>query len=440
MIDPRKFTSTIAPILILGVVVRELLAPFTGHPFDLELWIRIGYYMSKGINPYSATAPVAGLSFPGATYMTWIGYPPTWAFFQVTLYKLYETIGINSRFFYYSLIKQPMIIGDMLSGYIVYRIIESYVGAKSARHAFAFWMFCPVIILVSSVWGMFDQIILVLVLSSIMFSTETKKSAFVQSLGFLLKVIPLIYVPLLAFVQKSRRLIAEYLLLWFTTSFAFALVPFLFFKSWKISQLIGVGVDISHKLGNSMNYWMILAAYANYFQMSNFQTTIFQAISLTWIPALIIATYFCVRTIRQSINMQQGLYLSALFITLTFFLTKSIINEQYSIYFLALGLVDYYVVGNAGRKRLFHSVWISVAAFLFVNNTYLIRFLTPISSYYRSMDIFLASGSAGEVRTAILVTISIFFSVFCAMYLRSLYTEIRSLARPRLATVKSATD
>ncbi|MDG6996422.1 MAG: hypothetical protein JRN52_10915 [Nitrososphaerota archaeon] len=420
-------TSSIAMLLILGLAIREIFAPFTGHPFDFELWIRIGYYVSRGDNPYVVTAPIPNLSFPGAQYMTWIGYPPTWAFFQSALYKLYTIISVNNRFFYYFMIKQPMIIADLVSGYIIYRIILGYSGDKAAFRALLFWLFCPITILISSVWGMFDQIILVLVLSSILLSLETKKSALMESLGFLLKVIPLIYVPFLAFVQRSKMRIIEYLVIFLGTSFVFTVVPFFFFRNWKISQLIGVGIDVTHKIGYSMNYWMILTAYDNYHPITNSQASFFQNISLIWVPALIISTYFCLISIRKSVDLQKGMYISALFITLTFFLTKSIINEQYSIYFLGLGLIDYYVFGDHDRKRYFHLIWISVLAYLFVNNTYLVRFLTPISTYYRTLDLTLESGFAGDVRITILVTIAMLFTFFCAMYLASLYRELCSI-------------
>ncbi len=431
MSKARGTSTSIALPLILGTALRELFAPFTGHPFDFELWIRIGYYVSRGGDPYVATAPVPNLSFPGATFMTWIGYPPTWAFFQAAIYKFYSLLGVSDRFVYYFLIKQPMIIGDILCGYLIYRIVSDFSGSQSGKSAFLFWMFCPLTILISSVWGMFDQIILVLVLSSVILALEPGKGALIESLGFLLKVIPLIYVPLLAFVQRTRRAIIGYLILFLIVSFTLAVAPFFLFSNWKISQLIGVGLDVTHKLGNSMNYWMILAAYDTYFPIRSSDALILEAIALAWVPALILASYFCVVSIRKSADMQKGLYASVLFITLVFFLTKSVINEQYSIYFLGFGLFDYYVLAKRDRKRLFHLIWISVLAFLVVNNTYLVRFLTPISIYYRSLDVHLETGFLGEIRTAMLVVIAIFFTSFCAFYLRSLFAEIQSFRKSK---------
>ena len=60
------------------------------------------------------------------------------------------------------------------------------------------------------------------------------------------------------------------------------------------------------------------------------------------------------------------------------------INEQYAIYFLGLGLIDYYWIGSIQRMRLFHGVWISALAFLFAHNSIFI-FLAPISKYYTNL-------------------------------------------------------
>jgi hypothetical protein len=53
-----------AGILLLlgaGLAIRETFASFTGHPFDFELWLRLGYYTSLGHDPYTATDQISGL-------------------------------------------------------------------------------------------------------------------------------------------------------------------------------------------------------------------------------------------------------------------------------------------------------------------------------------------------------------------------------------------
>jgi hypothetical protein len=420
-------TKKLALALITGLAIREVLAPFTGHPFDLELWLRVGYYVSRGFDPYSITSPIPSLSFPGAQNMSWIGYPPTWAFFQAGLYKLYSISGINNRFAYYFIIKQPMVLADVIVSYLVFRLISDLKNIESGVRAFVFWMLCPFTIIISSIWGMFDQMILVLVLGSILAIKETQKSALMQSLGFLLKVLPLIYVPLMAFVQASRQKIAAYLAVSLGASVVFALLPYLFFPSWKLSQLTGVGLDVINKLGGSVNYWVILSVYSAYWKVPPQLKILFNDLGYAWIPAVVIASAFCVISIRRRDNLIRNLCLSTLFITLVFFLTKSIVNEQYLIYFLGFGLVDYYALENKRRKKLFHAIWITVLVFLTANNSYFTRFLEPLSIYWKNLDTMLESGGYGEIRFGIMLVSGLLFTALVSFYLISLYKDLKKI-------------
>ena len=89
-------------------------------------------------------------------------------------------------------------------------------------------------------------------------------------------------------------------------------------------------------------------------------------------------------------------------------------NEQYVIYFLGLGLVDYYVIGSKRRRKLFHGVWISSFVFLTANNTYFTRFLEPLSTYWLQLDLKFESGTLGDYRRFdILLVSGLVFSGFC---------------------------
>jgi hypothetical protein len=409
------------------MVIREVLAPFTGHPFDFELWLRLGYYVSQGRDPYSITAPVPGLSFPGAQYMTWIGYPPTWAFLQVGLYRFYLILGVKDRFLYYFIVKQPMVIADLVAGYLLFRLISDLKNDGAGTSAFVFWMLCPFVIIISSVWGIFDQIILVLVLGSILTVRETQKSALMESLGFLLKVLPLIYFPLMAFVQETKQKIAIYLTVSVGSSILFVLLPYVFFKDWNLSQLIGVGVSVASKLGGSMNYWIVFSVYSSYRILPPVVESLLNLLAFVWIPSVLIATWFCLKCIRDRENFTRNLCLSTVFVTLVFFLTKSIVNEQYLIYFLGIGLVDYYVLESKARKKLFHAMWLAGLAFLAANNTYFTRFLEPLSTYYKTLDTMLETGVYGEIRYGILIASGLVFTAFTLAYSVSVYRELRKI-------------
>ncbi len=434
--------SKIIAAVAIGIAIREFFAPFTGHPFDFELWLRLGYYVYHGNDPYTYTYPIPDISMPGSGVMTWLGYPPIWAFFQAGLYSLYVHSGVNDRFFYYFIVKQPMIIADVLCGFVLYKVVPILSGIpKSGSQSLIFWMLCPFIILISAVWGMFDQIILLIVLLSALLVTKTIKSAALVALGFLLKVLPLIYVPLLAFLQETKKRKVAYLVVAGGASFFFTLVPYLFFPKWHLESLIGVGVDVSNKISNSMNYWSIVYVYQQKYSLSQPEIEVLKILAYAWVPAILLATYFCINYVK-SVRAQadeikfRHVLISMLFITLVFMLTKSAVNEQYTIYFLGFGLVDYFALGSRTRRKIFHGIWITALGFAIANNVFLVRFLEPLSTLYVYEEYVMTQGLIGNVRFGLLATFGICFSILSFLYLRSLYHDMRSAILKERGEVK----
>ncbi len=417
--------KTIILPVFAGLVLREVFAPFTGHPFDFELWVRLGYYVSRGHDPYTVLAPVPNLSFPGAGLMTSIGYPPLWPFLQAGLYLFYTSLGTNDRFLYYFIIKQPMILADLLAGYLIYKIVETQTtGQSHARSALLFWLFCPYTIVISAIWGMFDQIILDLVLVTIFWITQTAKSALAEALGILLKAIPVIFLPIFALAQKSRGRMIIFLAVSFAVSISLTIAPYLVFKNWNILGLEGTGSDIASKVGNSINYWVVVFVINNYGLFPKDYFPILRDLSYLWIPAVVIGSIFCAKALWKKGISHRDLLLSVLFVLLIFFLVRPQINEQYVIYFLGLGLIDLHS-RNHDRKRTFHWVWLSAFVFLVANNVYFIRFLQPLSTYYSQVAVQLTTGPLYDVRNAIMIIAGLSFTLSSIIYLRLLYAEIK---------------
>lgn len=412
-----------------GIAIREIFAPFTGHPSDFELWVRLGYYVSQGRDPYLQYPPVAGLSFPSDSFNpTWPGYPPLWPLLLSLIYKLYATIGIQSRFFYYFLIKQPMIAADVIDSLLIYKLIKSRTGYDNGIKALAFWMLCPYTILISSIWGMFDQITLLFVLLALYFILTPWKSAFLEAVAITLKLIPSIYLPLFAGVQKSAKRMLGYVLLSISSFAALALFPYVIFRNWNLSLLFGVGFDATNRFGQTLNYWEPLNNYWVYVNYAIPPSTeiVLRFIGLIWIPAVLLATYFCVKSIRKRGQFfETDLVLSLLFITVVFFLSKSVINEQYVTYFVGFGLFDYFVFSNKLRKKLFHAMWISALVELSVNNAFLLAFFEPISPYYTAASNYFFFGGFNPIRLALMAALGVLFSIFTFLYLISLYRELK---------------
>src|SRR5207244_5565981 len=46
----RRLTTSTRGLLTLGLVIREGLSSWTGHPYDMEVWLRNAYFVSRGAN------------------------------------------------------------------------------------------------------------------------------------------------------------------------------------------------------------------------------------------------------------------------------------------------------------------------------------------------------------------------------------------------------
>src|SRR3989442_9969246 len=105
-------------ILLTGLVLRESLSFWTGHPYDSEVWIRNAVYVSRGISPYSYMDPIPGLSFAFLNQtLPSVGYPPLWSLLLAGLYRLFTILPTDNRFVFYFLLKQLPILGDVYLGY-----------------------------------------------------------------------------------------------------------------------------------------------------------------------------------------------------------------------------------------------------------------------------------------------------------------------------------
>ena len=91
----------IATALLIGLLIREIFSFWTGHPFDFELWVRLGCAMVHGGDPYGSLPPVLGLSFANvysSQNSATIGYLPFWPILTGLLYIVYSKVGFGNRF------------------------------------------------------------------------------------------------------------------------------------------------------------------------------------------------------------------------------------------------------------------------------------------------------------------------------------------------------
>jgi len=376
----RRLSKTPRGLLLLGLLVREMFSFWTGHPYDLEVWLRNAYFVSHGANPYAAfMPPVPGLSFAYLNdALPGVGYLPPWPLIVASLYRLYSIVPGVSRFVLYFLLKQPPILGDVLLGLLIYRALLAWGGkSEVALRGLRFWMFFPYAILISAIWGQFDAIVAALIVMFLLSNRSVPGYTFV-GLGILLKWLPLIYVPFFGLLERGKRKV----LLGLPISIPPVVTAvILAAMGWDTPGITAMSQSVSHGGGGGMTFVSLLQAPAI--------VPIFSAINgfylvmgYLWIPGCILAGWIAYR--RFGGDSPEALTQSVLLITTIFFLTRWGVNEQYLIYFLPLFYIDL-VLWHPGRRSVFLLTWGLALAFLLVNNDLLIRFFGALDS--RAADI-----------------------------------------------------
>lgn len=417
-------------VALLGLAIREGLSFWTGH-LDFEVWVRVGYYVSQGIDPYLKTSPITGLSTYGFGTLPTIGYPPIWALMQAGVYEIYRTIGIDNRFLYYFLLKQETIIPDVAAGYLIFYLLKRWGRDSQARNALTFWMLFPFLIIISAIWGMFDSLVLVFVLLAFVLMERPAMGAVSQAIGIVLKLIPVIFLPILAWYRNTVWSRLRYVLTATGIALLLAYLPYYFYPNWSPFLQLSTEVSTLNRITNSLNYAVVFYAQNSYYAVPKYELSALNLLGYLWIPSIAAAFVLCLRGIPRDSNETRYTIYSLEFVTLVFFLTRLSLPEEYVVYLLAFGLL----AGRAGT-RSFTGMWLSTLVYTVADNTYLTRFLAPIWSGAASLDHYLASGPLGEFRYGVMIVSAFAFTYFCVVYARTVYADIRKTRVPRTVAAR----
>ncbi len=396
-------------VVLVGLAVREAFSFWTGHPFDFELWVRTGYWTFRGLSPYGILPAAPGLSFSNIYSQqstATIGYLPLWPVITGAMYLIYATIGINNPFLYYFLLKQPIILGDILLGYAIYIYVKKRNPSK-AEWALAFWCFSPLAIIVSGIWGTFDGLAMLFVVLALLSSRATGKS-FWSGVATLVKSIPVIYsLPLALSGKKKARNLAIAIATPFVTSLVIVLE-----LGWSIPVALTTLESTLPKGGESLSLWdaFFYLSKVGGVPSSPIPTAY---VGYLWIPATLILSYVAYK--KFGFGTDYGLFQSLLLCTLGFLIFRAQVNEQYSTYLLALASIDVAVWNRKRRWLLFGSLSMALL-FLLVNDPLLIRFVAPSYPGVIQLEASVIAGVDFERFTAKLV-LSTLFSAINIVYL-----------------------
>ena len=200
---PSVFSRPIVVFLIIGLILRFICAPLLTYDYDMYHWAVIMQNIDSGNGLYELTGyfytPVWGyvmgfilmiLNFFcqvdvfGMRFTSYLGIED--------MQHIYHVATITSPEFNLAM-KVPLILVDVLVGYLVYKIVKEYTSnQRKAEIAFGLWFLCPVVFYMSGIQGMFDNISALFLLLCVMLvlKDEYFLGGFFLSLATLLKLFP----------------------------------------------------------------------------------------------------------------------------------------------------------------------------------------------------------------------------------------------------------
>jgi hypothetical protein len=365
-------------VFLAGLVIRLFLAPFLGHPFDLRVFMAVGWAVARGITPYGQyTLQDIFSNMPQPNlYGTFcgIGYPPPWGLILGLMYLASSTLSPNNIYAYTFALKVPIILGDMITAFLIYKILKSELDAGDALKASSLYLLCPYLISVGVVWGMFDVLpFLFSLLSAYYLLKRRELSSVFLAVACSLKPIPLVLVPLYSiFVYKSTHSVRKASYYFFSVIGLFTvltMVPMIAFN-WPLSnlyyalfyQVSAAGIAYSYNAGYTYGAASPFNLF-NMFRLLNLSFEPYWILNYLWIGACLIAYLYAARRIFDLDFASVTRW--SLLILLIFFTTRSWVSDQnllflFSFFLLTLPLHSFFSIS----WKTIHALWILFFVFV----------------------------------------------------------------------------
>jgi Gpi18-like mannosyltransferase len=353
--------------LIVSIALQSVLGTFLGQQYDMQIFYTSGYVVSKGISPYGIFPTRAIFNNPNFFQeLPGIGYPPPWGLYLALVYTVVY-VPTGNLFAYNLAIKLPSIISNIALAFILERIaIQEGVKKEDSKKIFYFFLFNPLMIYISAVWGQFDSLVILTTILGIndLFHGRIKRSGLFFALSGSLKVIPLVLaLVFLIFVKRNYSLkkILEFTL---TSLAAFTIFSFLPFKifGWNLWSVNRVVSDPGYQFDRAGGF-----TFFNILELTLGTTNLPQGwefLGYVWIPSVIVGYYQLSRTPLAS-RMDLIRWASASLFILT--LTRTWVSEQNIL--LLIPLVMLYSIVNHKNWKLTHMTWIITLVFTFMNGS-----------------------------------------------------------------------
>jgi hypothetical protein len=366
-------------IVLLSLGLQVPLAVLLGHYFDEGLFMATGYEVSSGLNPYLPHVLSGVFSSPylnGA--FSSIGDPPLWSLLLGVIYRLSYNITPNI-FLYNFAIKIPVIVTNIGFAYIVKNILRQQgASEKTIKFAWLFLLFNPFILLTTTAWGQFDNLIALLCVASLYFLSKNmlKKSAFLLSLSVGLKAIsfPLLGLPLLFLPKKDWSKILQYIVISVVIILILWIFPFYTF-GWIAPFSSNQVASFFMRAGGMTPF-----DFVEIFQDRVTLPSGLGFLGYIWIPAVLFGYFLVYRDPPKTFN---ELTQKAMGLMLIFFLTYSWLSEPYVIMVIALALLS--LPFKKVNFRNFHFLWVMPLIFMVLSTNFFQLFFLVSPSIIASL-------------------------------------------------------
>lgn len=371
--------------LAVALVLRLLLAPFLSHPFDMQVFMAVGAAVAKGMSPYGqyALQDIFGHALYGT--VPGIGYPPLWGLITGEMYSLSSALAPGNLYAYVLALKIPIIIAELATAILIYNILKTQLNEKVASKGFLLFLFCPFIIAVGTVWGMFDTLALFFTLfSAYVLQKNWKLSSVYLSVASLLKIFPLVLAPLYsAFLYKSTRSLkvaVKFSLLAIGATVLFTFIPMIAY-GWPISNLSNA-LAYHVEAANPSYYSQAPFPYgaASPFNLFTLLINIAgeglqppQFLIYIWVPACIaiyaLFLHTCIPALEKRASVPASFPFTvqwSLLLLLTLFTTRLWVSEQNLTFLLAFLALSVFIQRPEEFRRV-RSVWLLLFAFVMVH-------------------------------------------------------------------------
>ena len=364
-------------LLAMGTALRLLLAPFTAMPFDVQ-----GWYLLSDMSPMEVFR---------------IYYVPVWPLLLITLNAVGQALSLDlssiptsslpheidlspqgvhmvTSLSFNLLVKLPLIASDLAITFLICKIVSTQaVQSAQLRAATVLWYLNPFAIGISSVWGMYDTIAALFVMSAVYLFTREKKNCLLGGMSLLMSAATKLYALALLpatglYMRAKRRSICACVLLISIVTATFIFLVFFGGAREFLAGLLFAAYPYPH---NSMglSYWTILLV-----------TEIPAQIQLVISDALMvlgagIVTYWLARfTFNDPETDLTVAYASSIVIV---YLTVRGVNPQWFIW--SLPLLAVLVINGRYERKLF---WLSSMIGTVFLLTMFHILIYPLATYY----------------------------------------------------------